>query len=152
MTRTEIIKELRNYFSIQELVCPHTFKRFGETAWQFLSTPYLHTLLVVRRDILKVSMTCNNYSSGGVFTQRGNRCNLCQMVRDKTAAGSIYMSAHVLCQGGDFSSDQMGAEMMRQTIKKNKELLPYNIRIERTVNWLHMDVYDTGEKVFEFNG
>jgi len=62
------------------------------------------------------------------------------------------MSAHVLAQGGDFSSDEMGAEMMRQTIKKNKHLLPYNIRIERTVNWLHFDLYDTGEKVFEFNG
>lgn len=150
MTRAEIITALRPFFSIEELVCPHTFKRFGQTAWQFLSTPYLHTLLIIRRDILKVSMTCNNYSSGGTFTQRGNRCNLCQLVRNKTSAGTIYMSAHVLAQGGDFSSDEMGAEMMRQTIKKNKDLLPYNIRIEANVSWLHIDCYDTGEKVHEF--
>nr|DAG74273.1 MAG TPA: hypothetical protein [Caudoviricetes sp.]DAG95715.1 MAG TPA: hypothetical protein [Crassvirales sp.] len=40
----------------------------------FLSTPLLHTLLVIRRDILQKPMTINNSSN---YTQRGLRCNMC---------------------------------------------------------------------------
>lgn len=148
MTRTEIIKELKVYFKIEDLVCPHCFKKFGEKSWQFLDTEYLHTILVVRRDIVQEPMFCN----GDGFTQRGLRCNLCQLVRDKTNAGTIYLSAHVNGAGGDFSSPKISAEAMRQKIKAKKDLLPYNIRIEKSVNWLHIDCYDTGEKVSEFNG
>lgn len=148
MTRTEIITELKEYFSVEDLVCQHAFKRFSEKAWQFLDTEYLHTVLVVRRDIVQEPMICN-YS---VYRQRGLRCNLCQLVRDKTNAGTIYLSAHVNGAGGDFTSPNITAEAMRQLIKKNKHLLPYNIRIEKSVTWLHIDCYDTGEKVNEFNG
>lgn len=148
MTRQEIITALKVYFSISDLVCRHTYAKFKEISWQFLDTEYLHTLLVIRRDILKVPLICN-YS---VYYQRGLRCNLCQLVRDKTSAGMIYLSAHVNGAGGDFTSPDMGAELMRQTIKKNKDLLPYNVRIEKSVNWLHIDCYDMGVKVFEFNG
>ena len=34
----------------------------------------------------------------------------------------------------------MSAEDMRQKIEANKDKLPYQIRIEKGVNWLHIDV------------
>ena len=148
MTRQEILAAIRPYFDIDELVCDHTFKKWGEQAWQFLDTDYLHCLLVIRRDILKKPMWCN----GNAKKQRGLRCNRCQMVRDKTG---VYLSAHVLGKAGDFSITGMTAEQARQKIKENADLLPCNIRMERAVSWLHFDVlpqYGVTEKVYEFNG
>ena len=58
MTRSEIIQEIKanKYFIIQELVCKHTFDRFGEKAWQFLDTELLHTLLVIRKKLGKAKI------------------------------------------------------------------------------------------------
>lgn len=138
MTRKEIITQLSEYFDIKELVCKHTYAAFGQRAWQFLDTEYLHCLLIIRRDILGVSMTCN---SGG-RNQRGLRCNLCQIVQDKTKAGKIYLSAHVNGAGGDFDARGMTAEEVRRAIEQKADILPYPIRMEAGVTWLHFDVYD----------
>lgn len=149
MTRSEIITALKRYFKIQELVCPHVFAKHGEISWMFLSTLYLHTLLVLRRDILKVPLVCNTTT----LTQRGLRCNLCEIVKAKTDADIVYLSAHHLGIGGDLSSPEMTAEEMRRKIEDNSDLLPYPIRIEKGVNWLHIDCYDTGtpNKITYFN-
>ena len=147
MTRQEILDAIRPYFSVDELVCNHTFARWGEQSWQFLDTDYLHCLLVIRRDILKKPMWCNSTQK----KQRGLRCNRCEMVRGKT---SVYLSAHILGKAGDFSVTGMTAEAARDLIKKNADLLPCNIRIERGVSWLHFDVlpqYGITQKVYEFS-
>lgn len=148
MTREEILKEIRKYFDIDELVCDHTYARWKEQAWEFLDTDYLHCLLVIRRDILKKPMWCN----GAGKKQRGLRCNLCQMVKEKKV---LYLSSHILGKAGDFTITGMSAEQARQAIKANAHLLPCNIRIERAVSWLHFDVlpqYGITAKVHEFNG
>ena len=138
MTRTEIISSLKKYFKVKELVCPHVFQKHGERSWKFLVTIYLHTLLVLRRDILKVPLVCNTTT----LTQRGLRCNLCDIVKEKTDADIVYLSAHHLGIGGDLSSPQMTAQEMRRKIQMNEDLLPYPIRLEDDVNWLHIDCYD----------
>lgn len=146
MTRAEILTAIRPYFDIQELVCDHTYSRFGEQAWQFLDTDYLHCLLVIRRDILNAPMWCN----GKGKTQRGLRCNRCAIVRGKS---SVYLSAHVLGKAGDFDVTGMTAEEVRQKIKENASLLPCPIRMEAGVSWLHFDVlpqYGITKKVYEF--
>ena len=148
MTREEILKEIRKYFEIDELVCDHTYARWKEQAWEFLDTDYLHCLLVIRRDILKKPMWCN----GAGKKQRGLRCNLCQRVKEKKV---LYLSSHILGKAGDFTITGMSAEQARQAIKANANLLPCNIRIERAVSWLHFDVlpqYGITAKVYEFNG
>lgn len=148
MTRQEILTAIRPFFDIDELVCDHTYAKWGEKAWQFLDTNYLHALLIIRRDIIKMPMWCN----GSQKKQRGLRCNRCQMVREKTAA---YLSAHVLGKAGDFTISGMTAEQARQKIKANSNLLPCQIRIEKGVSWLHFDVRpdDTrpNVKVVEFD-
>lgn len=151
MSRTEIIKELRRYFDVEELVCPDVLKKYGERAWQFFDTALLHTLLVVRRDILKVPLYAND---GVSFTQRGLRCNLCELNKSKTDSRNLYMSAHSLGKAVDMVSPKMTAQQMRDKIAENADLLPYNVRMERDVSWLHIDTYDTGngEKITYFNG
>ncbi len=138
------ITELKKYFDIRELVCPDAHRKFGEIAWQFFRPQLLETLLIIRRDILKTGMTVNNWSSGGQFGQRGLRCNLCQIVRDNSTKGLIYLSAH--CEGAaiDFDNKIYTAEQTRGIIADHADLLPFPIRLEQNVNWCHIDVYDSG--------
>lgn len=145
-TRDDIIRELHKYFQIRELVCEHTFSKWGERAWQFLDTEYLACLLVIRRDILQLPMVCNHDGAN----QRGLRCNRCELVQDK---GSVYLSSHVLGKAGDFTVQGITAKEARSRIKDMAHLLPCPIRIEGGVSWLHFDVlpqYGINQKVYEF--
>ena len=147
MERSQIISALNQYFSIEELVCNHTYEKWRNNAWQFLDTHYLHALLVIRRDILKLPMVCNHDSAH----QRGLRCNKCELVDSKK---NVYLSAHILGKAGDFTVKGMTAEEARQKIKNNAHLLPCPIRLERGVSWLHLDVLPQSgitQKVYEFN-
>jgi len=151
--RRDIIKELKQYFDIKELVCPHTYKKFGEISWQFFDSEFLENLLILRRDVLKVPLSCNDWSKGGKFSQRGFRCNICQLVKSKTLNNQIYLSAHCNGAGADFSSSKMSAKQMRELIKENQHLFTVPVRVERDVSWLHFDIYDSGgDKYTEFAG
>lgn len=146
MTRDDIIRDIRKFFHVSELVCDHTHSRWGERSWQFLDTDYLHALLIIRRDILQVPMTCNHDGAH----HRGLRCNMCELVKGKTRN---YLSSHILGKAGDFTPKGMTAEQARQRIKANAHLLPCPIRLEAGVEWLHFDVlpqYGVTEKVYEF--
>lgn len=146
MTRDEIIKALGRYFDVAELVCDHTLAKWGEKSWQFLDTAFLHNLLVIRRDILQLPMICNHEGAN----QRGLRCNLCELVKDKP---SVYLSSHVLGKAGDFTVQGITAQEARSRIRNNAHLLPYPLRMEGGVSWLHIDVlpqYGITSKVYEF--
>ena len=146
MNREDIIRELHKYFQISELVCEHTYSRWGERAWQFLDTGFLHALLIIRRDILQAPMTCNHSSA----TQRGLRCNMCELVKEKK---NNYLSSHILGKAGDFTVKGLTAQQARDRIKNNTNLLPCNIRMEDKVTWLHFDVlpqYGVNDKVYLF--
>ena len=142
LERNDIINDLKKYFAIKELVCPHTYKRYGESSWKFIDTESLHTLLILRTKILQVPLVCNNYSLN--LTQRGLRCNLCELCKEKNIKNTLYISAHSNGKGFDLTSPKMSAEEMRQKIKEKEHLLPYPVRIEKDVTWLHIDCYDEG--------
>lgn len=144
--RELIIRELHKYFQISELVCGHTFSQWGERAWQFLDTDYLACLLVIRRDILQLPMICNHDGAD----QRGLRCNLCRIVKDKD---ELYISSHILGKAGDFTVKGLTAQEARSRIRNNAHLLPCPIRLEGGVSWLHFDVLPQSgitAKVYEF--
>jgi len=146
MDRDKILTEIRTYFSIDELVCPHTLAKWGQASWQFLDTDFLHCLLIIRRDILQRPMWCN----GKGKTERGLRCNRCSVVRGKSG---VYLSAHCLGKAGDFDITGMTAEQARMKIKEKASLLPCNVRVEEGVSWLHFDVlpqYGVKQKVYGF--
>lgn len=149
-TRYQILSQVKNYFSAKELVCNHTYAKWGERSWRFLDTDYLHALLVIRRDILQSPMVCNHDTA----YQRGLRCNLCDKVKSKTVN---YLSGHIFGKAGDFTVKGMTAEEARRRIKACAHLLPCPIRLESGVSWLHFDVMpndDAGEnppKITEFS-
>jgi len=127
------------YFSIRELICPHAVEKFGEFAWSFLDDRAVMLLDIIRRKIDK-PITVNNYETGGEFSQRGFRCNQCQLVRDKTSAGIVYCSPHLRGIAFDFDVAGMHAEEVRQWLIAHKDLLPMPIRLEKDVNWVHLDI------------
>jgi hypothetical protein len=146
MDRDKIIRELHNYFQVSELVCEHTHSKWGERSWQFLDTNYLACLLIIRRDILQLPMTCNHSGAN----QRGLRCNRCDLVKEKS---SVYLSSHVLGKAGDFTVKGLTAQEARSRIRNMANLLPCPIRMEGGVSWLHFDVlpqYGVTTKVYEF--
>lgn len=148
MTREEVLTGIKKFFDIEELVCDHTYKKWGEKAWQFLDTNALWCLLIIRRDIVKMPMYCNSKNSH----QKGLRCNLCDLVKSKK---EVYLTSHIFGKAFDLTCPGMSAEKMRQKIKENADLFPCNIRIEAGVSWLHFDVlpqYGINEKVYEFRG
>ena len=147
MNRDEIIQALHKFFQIRELVCEHTHSKWGERSWQFLDTDFLACLLVIRRDILQVPMTCNHEGAW----QRGLRCNRCQIVAEKK---NVYLSSHILGKAGDFTIQGMTAQEARSRIRNMAHLLPCPIRMEGGVSWLHFDVlpqYGVTQKVYEFS-
>lgn len=151
MNRDEILKEIKRFFSIDELMCDHAVAKWGERAWRFLDTDYLHALLIIRRDIIRLPMWCNDKT----HHQRGLRCNRCEEVKKKT---SVYLSAHCLGKAGDFTITGMTAEKAREKIKENAKLLPCKVRLEKwdangnVISWLHVDTIDEPQnpKVYEF--
>lgn len=141
---------LRN-FEIQELVCPHVYNKFGGDAWMFIDQKLIETLDIVRNKILCSPMIINNWSNGGSYTQRGLRCNICDLVKNKTSSGKVYLSAHNFGKAIDATVEGMTAQEARNLIIKNQILLPYPIRLEDGVSWLHLDVYDMNkDKVYLF--
>lgn len=147
MTRSEIIEGLKQFFDVSELVCKHTYDKWGEKSWQFLDTAILHNLLIIRRDIIQAPMICNHEGAN----QRGLRCNICQIVKEKT---DVYLSPHSLGKGLDFTVQGMTAQEARSRIRNLANLLPCPIRMEGGVNWLHFDVLPQSgidTKVYEFS-
>lgn len=154
MERNKIINELSKYFSIVELVGPKEYSRDKDLCWRYLRTDLLHTLLVIRKDILSVPITVNTWKSGGCFDERGFRSNISDIVKSKTLSGSLYVSPHSLGAAVDFGVKGMDAEEARRRIREAQHLLPYPIRMESDVTWVHVDTFDNGnsEKITMFKG
>lgn len=138
------------HFKLHELVCKHIYDKYGEQAWQFLD-PRLIIIIDWIREQLDKPIEINNYEFGGNDTQSGIRCNMCHLVKSKTDKGTVYMSGHNEGQAVDFSVKDMTAEAVRNWLVRNQEDLPYSIRLEANVKWIHCDVRDTGRKIHFFN-
>ncbi len=145
----KIIERLKRYFSIKELVSKAVYLKYGETAWQFFDIRLLETLLFIREE-LGLPITINDWSWGGSFDERGYRENTCDIVLGKTIKGLIYCSAHVAGQGIDFDVEGITAQEVRDWLIANQDKLPYPIRLEEGVSWVHLDVRVTGKKIYLF--
>lgn len=139
--------------SIKEMVCPHVYKKYGDAAEKFLDENLMRVMDVIRNKIVKAPMIINN---GTTLTQRGLRCNICQLCADKTKAGKLYLTAHFFGKGMDFTSTKYTPKQLRELILKNEHLLPCKIRMESEIDaptWVHIDVLcapDQKEKVYVF--
>lgn len=91
-------------------------------------------------------MTCNHEGA----EQRGLRCNMCELVKEKKNA---YLSSHILGKAGDFTVKGLTAQEARSRIRNMANLLPYPLRMEGGVSWLHIDTlpqFGIKDKVYEF--
>ena len=146
MERNALIREVQRFFSLRELVDEPTYKKYGDFAWNFFRTELLETLLYLREYVLKVPMTINTWMTGGRFSERGLRHNMSAEVWKYTKANKQFMSAHVLGAGVDFDAKGMTAAEVRALIQAKANQLPYPIRLEDGVSWVHIDVYNDGSK------
>jgi len=138
------------FFQLHELVCNHIYKKYGKTAWQFFDPRIIITIDWIREHIDR-PIYINNYEWGGNQTQSGIRCNLCQLAKMWTNLDKVRMSAHSTAQAFDFSVKGMTAEEVRNWLVRNQEDLPYPIRLEAGVNWVHLDCRNAGQKIYFFN-
>ena len=138
------------YFTIDEIVCPHVYDKFGETAWQFFDQRLLITLDLIR-DKIGRPIYVNDWMVHGKFDERGFRCIQCSLVKKAIAEERLYVSPHMTGQGVDFDIQGMMASEVRLWIAKNEKILPYPIRLESNVSWVHLDTRDANkEKVYLF--
>lgn len=140
-----MVNRIKLYFDLQELVCKHVYEKFGESAWTFFDERLLDTLYVIRTKLNK-PIYVNNWQIGGNLSQRGLRCNCCILVKEKTALEKVYMSTHMQGNGIDFDVKGMTAQKVREWIVKNQILLPYPVRLEADVNWVHLDLRTDGKQ------
>ena len=139
---------IKDYFELNELVCPDVLHSYGETAWSFFDSRLLTTLEMIRTRLNR-PIIINNYHDGGKYTQRGFRCNLCDLVKN---AKGIYVSAHMTGQAVDFDVEGCISSEIRDYIIKNKNIWPYPIRLEAGVSWCHLDTRgNTLQKVTLFS-
>ena len=138
------------HFIIQELTCPHVHAKFGDVAWQFFDDKLLITLDLLRDQLGPVYV--NNWDMGGKFTQRGFRCTKCQLVKKAVSEDRVYVSPHMTGQGVDLDVKGMTAGKVRLWIAQNYIKMPFPVRLEKTVTWVHIDVRDAGQgQVYLFN-
>jgi len=138
---------MSRYFKIQELVCPHVLAVHGNKSWRFIDSRLIQTLDTIRERINRPIFV--NY---GNYTQRGLRCILCPLVKAKIEAGELYLSAHLFGKAADFNVQGIESEVMRLWLAKNANFLPWPIRLESGVSWVHLDIFPsfTDQKVYIF--
>lgn len=145
------------YFELYELLPPELYTydmMVSEAARErgfanYFDRKLLETIDVVR-EIIGLPLICNTWF------QDGNRKNC--GYRTKTCSVGAENSQHKLGKAVDLICHKMSAEDMRQKIKENEDKLPYPIRIEDGVNWLHIDTKEFNKsqscrgKIYFFKG
>lgn len=135
------------YFGIKELVSPIVYEKWGGQAWIFFNADVLKELDLIR-ELWGSSIIINNWASGGTLKQCGLRSNLDQMVKDKTKANALYLSAHTMGCGFDLH-DALGRNSKLHSFVHNliaqKKLKCFK-RLENYSNtngWVHCDCFQS---------
>ncbi len=130
------------YFALYELLPPELYKD-EETGWYLLDRKLLFTLDAIR-EIIGKPLICNTWMQDGNRRDSGYRV-------PESKVGAQF-SQHKQGKAADLLCASYTAEQMRQMIKENENMLPFPIRIEADVNWLHVDVKDRkkGDKIYFF--
>lgn len=137
------------HFELHEFVCDHILYKYSSTAWQFIDPRLIITMDWIREETGR-KIFVNNYAWGGNQKQSGVRCNLCGLQLARALNAELYMSAHPQGQACDFTIRSMSAIEARKWITEHEKELPYPIRLEKKVDWVHLDVRDTGQKIYLF--
>jgi hypothetical protein len=144
---------ITEYFKISEVVCPHVLEHYslsngwipnnpyGHFAWDFFDYRLLANTEAIHRALGKTILINN-----GSATQRGLRCVLCKLIKDVFKKGILFTDPHMLAKAFDLTVVGMGAEEVRQYFIKNPDLLPFPVRFEEDVDWVHLDTLNNSSK------
>ena len=138
---------IKTYFDKQELLSKHVYNSGG--GYELLHHD-LQDLVMWIRESLARPMYANNWAIGGQFSQRGYRTNddpVCKA--QKFVPGSAHFKGMAL----DFDVKGMTAEQVRKWLYENQEDAPVRFRVEKGVNWVHVDVmpHKASDKAYFFN-
>ncbi|HBC3499794.1 TPA: hypothetical protein KDY90_002574 [Vibrio parahaemolyticus] len=141
---------LRSYspkwFQPCELVSREAWRKRGAKVLVGIDTRLLITIDTLREileeiDPSKAALLCNDWVYGGSRQYSGLR-----LPGDKHYS---EFSAHSRGKAVDLVSRYYTAEQLRQIILENRERFPYLTRMEKDVNWLHLDVFNLPESAPE---
>ena len=120
------------YFRIEELVPPTVFAARGAKAWQQLDIRLLQNMDALR-EALGVSVTCNNWHTGGPREDSGLRLS--------SLTYNSPFSQHVYGRAGD-TICSVSADEIRADLRSGVIVLPHPASFEEfpDMSWLHMDV------------
>ena len=140
------------YFKIQELVCQHVYKKYGDKSWEFFSEEFLKDLDTVR-EVLGVPIIINNWHVNGQYKESGNRCQFCSIVAKKITNKELNMSMHNLYQAFDLKPKNLEIKKAIEMIMDNVHRFKVIKRIENpdyTLTWLHLDIkgHHKGIRIF----
>ena len=140
------------YFKTEEFVSRVVYGKFGNSAIKFIDVDIIIVLTIIRETLDK-PITINDWLWNGKFQQRGLRSNIDGIPSRMTKQGKLYLSAHVLGKAVDFDVEGMTALEVRNWIVNNADLFPCKIRLEKGVNWVHLDIIDEDKnpKIYKFN-
>lgn len=127
------------HFIPQELVPRSLFQKYGEQSIRYLD-PRMLAVLEVIREWLDAPMTVNNWHSGGNREWSGIR------TADSPwwSVGSAHSWGMAIDAVGDWE-----AEEVRSAVLSGQLELPYPVRLEMGIDWLHVDVMNISQKPVE---
>lgn len=140
------------YFKIQELVCPHVYKKYGENSWIFFRKELLQELDMIR-ELLGVPLTINNWNINGPRSESGIRCTQCSIQSDKIKKGELSMSMHNSCNAFDIKLKGLDVKKAITIIMDNSHRFKSIKRIEDpkfTPTWIHIDTKGHHEGIILF--
>lgn len=142
MERSDIIQQLKIDFgyTIKSFVSKEYYISKGESAWDSLDSNILETFLIICQNSDKPIVVNNwfmyadsEYNKDYVFKYRGFR-NFNEYLK------SSKLSQHRAGKAIDFHIVGQNPIDSRAWIRIIADKLPYNIRMEKGVNWVHIDV------------
>lgn len=135
---------IAKYFRLEELVDPVTFREKGQDAWSLFPDESILMIDGVR-EFFGLPVTVNNWLWGGELQFRGYR-------PDWYTIGAKG-SAHRVGKAFDLDVKGWPAQEARRIIMQNKDhsLLRYIQRMERGVDWVHIDTFEPpDERIYLF--
>jgi len=137
------------HFAAHEVVCPQTYKDRGEMALHLMNAQVLETADILRElfgpaFINTYALSATIKSAYGVREESGLRLPESKWYKP--------YSQHSRGNALDMVFMDIPAEKIRQAIINGDVNLPYNVVLEKSVNWLHVACANYGEKVTLVNG
>lgn len=157
----QLYERILKFFQPYELVSDEAWEAYKHKGSEFFLSHFDPRLLIVIlwiRETLGIKITINNWYWGGIFSQRGLRDNLQNIVKSVTKKGVVYFSGHPLGMAFDYDVDGVSAPDHRDWLESKADECPFPIRLEnkkdgKEINWNHLDVKcePKNPNVYRFN-